>query len=89
MKNVYGKKRKETEAKEKQMPKYIIPFRGYCPAKDKGEVRYKSRSTAEFCINGKPVFFCQGYIDRMTDELLDTCRECKRNVINADEYIWE
>ena len=73
---------------KERLRQYIIPFRGYCPAKDKGEVSYKARSTL-FSINGKPVYFCQGYIDRMTDELLDTCRECKRNVINADEYIWE
>ena len=71
------------------MPKYIIPFKGYCPAKDNGEVRYKARSTVELIINGNPVFFCQGYIDRMTDELLETCRNCKRNTINADEYVDE
>ena len=45
-----------------------------CPAKDKGEVPRRGQASAEFYENGKPRYFPRGYIDKMTDELIDTCR---------------
>lgn len=58
-----------------------------CPAKDKGEVPRRGQASAEFYENGKPRYFCRGYIDKMTDELIDTCRSCRQNVIYAQEEL--
>lgn len=57
-----------------------------CPAKQKGEVNSRGRASIEFHdANGKPVYYCMGYIDKMTDELIETCAECRQNVRYAQE----
>lgn len=42
-----------------------------CPCKNG-----RGRPTTEFHINGKPQIYCYGWIDRMTDEPLEVCRNC-------------
>ena len=51
---------------------------GYCALKAKGIVREKGKPTIEFYKNGKPQYYCMGYINLMTDEEYPECRECKR-----------
>ncbi len=43
-----------------------------CPHKDG-----RGRPTTEFHINGKPQIYCYGWIDRMNDEPLEVCKNCK------------
>lgn len=37
----------------------------------------RGNPTTEFHINGKPQVYCLGWIDSMTDEPLETCKNCK------------
>lgn len=50
----------------------------YCALKAKGIVREKGKPSIEFYKNGKPQYYCMGYINLMTDEEYQECRECKR-----------
>lgn len=36
----------------------------------------RGRPTTEFYIDGKPQIYCYGWIDKMTDEPLQICKEC-------------
>ena len=36
----------------------------------------RSYPTTEFYIDGKPQIYCRGWIDKMTDEPLEVCRNC-------------
>lgn len=56
-----------------------------CEAVNKGKVKRRGRPSIEFYYAGRPHYYCFGYIDKMTDELLDVCRKCKSNVIYAQE----
>ena len=57
-----------------------------CPAKQKGEVARKGRPSIEFFDKqGKPVYYCMGYVNEMNDELNGTCAACRQNVIYAQE----
>lgn len=59
-----------------------------CPAKDKGEVQRRGAASVEwYDENGKPRYFCRGYVDRMTDELIETCAACRQNVRYAQEEL--
>lgn len=59
-----------------------------CPAKAKGEVQCRGEASVEwYDENGKPRYFCRGYIDRMTDDLIDTCATCRQNVRYAQEEL--
>ena len=42
-----------------------------CPLGDRG------KPTTEFYVDGKPQIYCYGWIDRMTDEPLKECQNCK------------
>ena len=58
-----------------------------CQAVKNGEVKRKGEPTLEFYDKqGKPVYFCYGYIDLRNDELIDTCANCRKNVRWEDEY---
>lgn len=54
-----------------------------CEAVKKGLVKHRGKSSPEFFYMGRPHYYCYGYVDKMTDELLDVCRLCKSCVIYA------
>ena len=57
-----------------------------CPAKQKGEVRERGQASIEYYDdNHKPVYYCHGWIDKKTDELIETCTVCRQNVRYAQE----
>ena len=37
----------------------------------------RGRPTTEFYRNGKPMIYCMGWIDKMTDDPLPICKNCK------------
>lgn len=47
-----------------------------------GLVRLPSR---EWEKDGKPQYYCHGWIDKMTDELLPECKACNNHVSRAQE----
>ncbi|WP_443660418.1 hypothetical protein [Clostridium algidicarnis] len=51
-----------------------------CQAVRNGEVKRKGTSSIEYHHdNGKPVYYCYGYIDCGTGDLISTCLNCKKN----------
>lgn len=61
-----------------------------CNAVKTGEAPRRGRSSVEWIKNGVPQYYCYGWKNNMTDELLEVCQKCKDNVIYAqddlDEY---
>ena len=58
-----------------------------CKAKLRPDIKERGRPSIEFIFNNIPRYFCYGYIDARTDELIDECRECPENVNKADEVM--
>ncbi len=56
-----------------------------CKAKKTGEVAERGKASIEWHKDGKPQYYCYGYKNQRTDELLEVCRNCKDNVIYAQE----
>lgn len=57
-----------------------------CPAKQKGEVPRRGRASIEFRDKqGKPVYYCMGYVYKINDELIGTCAACRQNVRYAQK----
>lgn len=56
-----------------------------CEAKRIGEVKGRGRPSIEWHKNGVPQYYCCGYIDCATDELLEVCRKCVDHVDHAQE----
>ncbi len=56
-----------------------------CQAAKQGIVKRRERPSIEFCKDGKPQYYCYGYIDAMTDEMLAVCKNCKDNAIYAQD----
>ena len=57
-----------------------------CKAKKIGRVKKRGKASIEWRDeDGAPHYYCYGYVDRNTDELLDVCIECRDNVIFAQE----
>jgi hypothetical protein len=55
-----------------------------CKAVKNGEVKRKGKPSIEYHDdNGKPVYYCYGWIDNDTENLIETCSNCKKNVIYA------
>lgn len=55
-----------------------------CQAVKNGEVKRKGKPSIEYHDdNGKPVYYCYGWIDHGTEDLIGTCSKCKKNVIYA------
>lgn len=54
-----------------------------CQAVLNGEVKEKGKASIEYYKDGIPQYFCYGWKDSSTDELLKTCLKCKKNVIYA------
>ena len=60
-----------------------------CQAVKNGIVKVKGKPSIEFYKDGKPQYFCMGYIDAMTDEVLEVCKKCKKHVDHAEEALEE
>ena len=45
-----------------------------CKAKDGGKVSRRGEPSAEWYKDGKPQYYCYGYVDKMSDELLQECK---------------
>lgn len=58
-----------------------------CKAKLRKDIKERGKPSIEFHFEGKPRYFCYGYIDQRTDELIDECKECPEHVYKADEVM--
>lgn len=56
-----------------------------CRAKESGKVSRRGQPSIEWYKDGKPQYYCYGYIDNMTDELLQECKECRSHVYKAQD----
>lgn len=56
-----------------------------CEAKKRGIVPSRGKPSVEWYKDGVPQYYCYGYIDLMTDELLDACKNCVGHVKHAQE----
>ena len=56
-----------------------------CRAKEICKVSRRGKSSIEWYKDGKPQYYCYGYIDKMTDELLSECKECRNHVYKAQD----
>lgn len=56
-----------------------------CAAVKTGIVKRKGRASLEFFYYGRPHYYCFGYTDRLTDDLIDVCQSCKSNVRFAQD----
>lgn len=56
-----------------------------CKAKKIGLVPQRGKASIEWHKDGVPQYYCYGYIDRATDELLEVCRNCIDHVDHAYE----
>ena len=61
-----------------------------CKAKERGKVSRRGEPSIEWYKDGEPQRYCCGYTNKMTDELLLECKECRSHVSKAqddlDEY---
>lgn len=64
-----------------------------CLAKKRPDIKDIGKSSIEFYKDGKPQYYCYGYIDQRTDGLIEECKQCSRKVYKAqedlDRYIQE
>ena len=56
-----------------------------CIARERGKVSRRGQPSIEWYKDGKPQYYCYGYIDKMTDELLPECKECRSHVSKAQD----
>ena len=56
-----------------------------CKANERGKVSRRGEPSIEWYKDGKPQYYCFGYIDKMTDELLPACTECRSHVSKAQD----
>ena len=56
-----------------------------CQAAKQGIVKQRGRPSIEFYKDEEPQYYCYGYINAMTDEILEVCKNCKDNVIYAQD----
>lgn len=54
-----------------------------CAAKKKGIVKRRGKPTIEFYADGKPQYYCYGYIYGDTEEPMEDCKRCRDFVDNA------
>lgn len=61
-----------------------------CPAVKRRQAKRRGKASIEFYDNdGDPQYYCMGWIDMATDELLETCRNCPDHVENAQKDLEE
>lgn len=62
-----------------------------CLAKRNYHLNDKGKATIEWYKDGKPQYYCYGYIDQRNDEPLEECKQCKKFIwqsdIDFDEYL--
>ena len=58
-----------------------------CKAKLRKDIKERGKPSIEFYFDNKPRYFCYGYIDQRTDELIEECRICPEQVSIADEVM--
>jgi len=57
-----------------------------CRAKETRQVKERGKASIEWRDeDGTPHYYCHGYVDNSTEELLPVCKECRDNVIYAQE----
>ncbi len=57
-----------------------------CIAKKTGQVKKRGKASVEWRDEDEtPHYYCYGYLDMSTEELLDVCKNCRGNVIFAQE----
>ena len=56
-----------------------------CKATESGKVSRRGQPSIEWYKDGKPQYYCYGYIDKMTDELMPECKECRSHVSKAQD----
>lgn len=56
-----------------------------CKAKESGKVVNRGTPSVEWYKNGKPQYYCYGYIDARTDDVLPECKRCPDHVNRAQE----
>lgn len=56
-----------------------------CKAKESGKVASRGEPSVEWYKDGKPQYYCYGYIDARTDDILPECRECRNHVDKAQD----
>ena len=56
-----------------------------CKSKERGKVSRRGEPSIEWYKDGKPQYYCYGYIDKMADELLPECKECRSHVNKAQD----
>lgn len=49
----------------------------------------KGKTSTEWSKDGKPMRYCFGWVDGMTDELEPVCKNCEHHVGKADDDIRE
>lgn len=47
----------------------------------------RGKPETDFYIDGKPQIYCMGWIDRMTDEPLEVCRDCEDYIYGEQAII--
>ena len=50
----------------------------HCELVINGKATRKGEPSIEFHIDGKPQYYCNGYVDPMTDDTYDECRRCPK-----------
>ena len=56
-----------------------------CKAKENGKASKRGRPSIEWYKDGKPQYYCCGYVDKMSDELLQECKVCRSHVSKAQD----
>lgn len=51
---------------------------GKCELVAKGIANKKGKPSIEFYKNGKPQYYCYGYMDKRTEEGLSECQKCPK-----------
>ncbi len=55
-----------------------------CKAVKRGIVPKRGRPSIEWYKDGVPQYYCYGYYDKMTDEILDVCKNCVDHVDHTE-----
>lgn len=58
-----------------------------CKAKLRRDIKERGKPSIEFTFENIPRYFCYGYIDQRTDELIEECKNCPEHVYKADEVM--